>query len=229
MAFAGVSEETLTFLRNLSRNNEKAWFQAHRDDYQALLMEPARDLVEAIGEGLRKVDRGVHAEPKVGGSIARINRDIRFSNDKRPYKDHLDLWFWQGRDRKAAPGYWFRLTPARLMLGAGMHDFGVRPDLLEEYRNAVVDPRRGKALERALDAVRAAGPYEIGRVRYKRVPRGYDAEHPRAALLLYEGLHAGIDLPVPKELSTPKFPAFCVSHYRNMAPVNRWLVGLVGG
>ena len=55
----------------------------------------------------------------VNGSISRINRDIRFSKDKRPYKEHLDLWFWHG-DRRSwdLPGFWFSLTPQRVMLGA---------------------------------------------------------------------------------------------------------------
>ena len=90
----------------------------------------------------------------------RINRDIRFSKDKSPYKDHLDLWFWSG-DRKGwdCSGFFFRLTPARLMLGAGIHGFA--PPTLARYRSAVLDPKRGEALARAVAAVRKAG-YEVG-------------------------------------------------------------------
>lgn len=60
----------------------------------------------------------------MNGSIMGINRDIRFSKDKSPYKDHLDLWFWTG-DRKGwdTSGFFFRLTPDRLVLGEGMHGF----------------------------------------------------------------------------------------------------------
>ena len=63
-------------------------------------------------------------EPRINGSLFRINRDIRFSKDKSPYKAHLDLWFWEGEHRGwESPGFFFRLTPTKLMLGAGMHQF----------------------------------------------------------------------------------------------------------
>ncbi len=185
------------------------------------------DLVEALGAELQTLGRGIHAEPKIGGSIMRINRDIRFSKDKRPYKDHLNLWFWKGRGpSRALPGYWFRLTPTRLMLGAGMHDFGARADFIDRYRAAVVEPKRGAALAKAVGDARAAG-YDLGGQAFKRVPKGFDPGHPRAELLLHGGLYAGVDLAVPKELHTPRLPAFCVKHYRKLSPLVDWLAPLI--
>ncbi|MEM6991152.1 MAG: DUF2461 family protein, partial [Myxococcota bacterium] len=90
--FDGFPKQTLTFLKGLGANNDKAWFTAHRADYDNYFMEPAKHFVVALGERLAKSSPGIHAEPKVNGSIFRINRDVRFSKDKRPYKDHLDLW-----------------------------------------------------------------------------------------------------------------------------------------
>ena len=77
-----------------------------------------------MGPKLRTISPAVRFEPKVNGSMSRVNRDIRFSKDKRPYKDHLDIWFWHG-DRKGwnCPGFWFRLTPKEVHLGVGMHYF----------------------------------------------------------------------------------------------------------
>ncbi len=226
--FGGVPPETIRFLRQLSRNNNRDWFQAHHDEYRRFLIEPAMDLVEALGEGLQALGKGIHAEPKIGGSVMRINRDIRFSKDKRPYKDHLDLWFWQGGGpSRERPGYWFRLTTKELILGAGMHDFGAKPELLQRYRDAVVDPRKGPALARAVEKVRSAG-CDVGGRRFKRVPKGFDPEHPRAELLLHDGLHAGITMSHPKELHAPSFAEFCVRRYRDFTPIQEWLVGLVG-
>lgn len=222
--FDGFSPDALRFLADLREHNERAWFEGHRDEYESLLLEPARDLVEALGAEVGRFAAGVHADPRVGRSIMRINRDTRFSRDKRPYKDHLDLWLWQGEGpSRGCPGYWFRLTPERLILGAGMHRFE-RP-VLERYRAAVADPSRGAALERAAGAVAEAG-YELGGRRYKRLPAGYDVPPEREELLLHDGLYAGLETAVPPKTHTREFPEFCAARYRKLAPLMDWLAEL---
>jgi uncharacterized protein (TIGR02453 family) len=222
MAFAGFAPELLSFLAELGRNNDRDWFHAHREEYEGLLLEPARDFVEALGAEL-----GPHfnADPRVGGSIMRIARDTRFSRDKRPYKDHLDLWFWHGAGpSRERPGLWFRLAPTQLILGAGMHRF--ERGVLDRYRDAVVDPERGRRLVEAVAAAEKAGA-EVGGRRYKRVPAGYDAAPDRVDFLRHDGLYAGLELPVPREAHTPRFPSFCAERYRTMRPIVGWLVELV--
>jgi uncharacterized protein (TIGR02453 family) len=220
--FDGFSPAALRFLRHLGENNSRDWFHAHRDDYETLLLEPAREFVVAMGEELRAIGADVHADPRVNGSIFRINRDTRFAKDKRPYKDHLDLWFWEGEGpSRLRPGYWFRLTPKQLILGAGKHHF--EPPLLERFREAVADAERGEVLQRAVERIRAAG-YEVGGQRYKRLPAGYDVPPERADLLRHDGLYAYADLAVPAELQTPGFPRFCAERWRELKPVQDWLV-----
>lgn len=225
MTFPGFPKATSAFLRGLSKNNDKAWFDAHRDDYQSCYVGPAKALVEAMAPHLGKLSPDVHAEPRINGSIFRINRDVRFSKDKRPYKDHLDLWFWQGPDgrrSKECPGYFFRMTPTQLYVGAGMHQLDKRA--LGRYREAVADETSGKALEAALKkATRLAGA-QVGGETYKRVPKGFDPEHPRADLLRHSGLFVEWLGPIPDEATTPKLPAWIMERYRAFAPVQRWLV-----
>lgn len=221
MAYTGVPKATVAFLAALSRNNNKPWMDAHRAQYKEELVEPALALVEAMGPELRKLSPDVHAEPKIGGSVMRFNRDIRFATDKRPYKDHMDLWFWKGE--RGGSGYWFRLTPKRLVLGAGAHM--LEKDDLERFRQAVGDDKTGKPLQRAVDKLEDEG-YEIGGEEYKRVPRGFDADHPRERLLRHGALTVGIDLPHPKELHTAAFPKFCAGHYKKMKPIQEWLAKL---
>ena len=217
----------LDFLRRLEKRNEREWFHAHRDEYDRLLLEPARDFIEAFGELSERLGEGVDADPRVGRSIMRINRDTRFSRDKRPYKTHLDLWFPQGAGpSRERPGFWFRLTPERLILGAGMHHFE-RP-VLERFRTAVADSARGAELVGAVDAVRAGGG-EVGGQTYKRLPAGYDVDERRGELLRHSGLYAWVEhAPPPAETHTPDFPAFCVERYTALVPVQRWLLTLVG-
>jgi uncharacterized protein (TIGR02453 family) len=221
MAFAGFPRETVRFLAGLRDNNDKAWFDAHRADYEAAFLAPAVAFVEALGPRLRKIEPGVAAEARVNGSIMRINRDIRFSKDKSPYKDHMDLWFWTG-DKKGwdSSGFFFRLTPDRLLLGAGMHGF--MPPALARYRQAVLDPKRGAALARLVEALRADG-YDVGTETYKKVPAGAPADHPRAALLRHSGLHAGWEGKHPAQLRAPAFADFVAERFKAVAPLHRWL------
>jgi uncharacterized protein (TIGR02453 family) len=221
-AFSGLPRTTPRFLADLAANNRREWFAAHRAEYEASFVHPAMTMVEALAPLLHKISPDVHAEARWGGSVMRVNRDIRFAKDKRPYKDHLDLFFWEGEDRTAAvAGYFFRITPKNLVLGAGTrHLPGER---LERYRAAVADPTRGRALERIVKQLRAKG-YEVWGTRYARVPRGYPADHPRAELLKHDGLFAGFERPIPPEAYTPRFPAFIASHFRAMRPLQEWVV-----
>lgn len=220
--FGGFGAPTFRFLREIEKNNDKAWFEAHRDLYEAGYVDAGRAFVSAIGPRLVGLSKSVAFEPRVNGSIFRIHRDVRFSKDKTPYKTHLSLRFWQTAHRGYdTPGFFFRLSARRLILGAGVHAFG--KDSLTAYREAVVDARCGKALEKAIAEVAAAGPYEIHGANRKRVPAGYDADHPRAALLLHDGLAVVLDRPVPKEARRPELVDWAVDHYAAMLPVHRWL------
>src|SRR5262245_28501995 len=221
MEFSGFAKETVRFLEGIRDHNEKAWFEAHRQDYERAFLAPAQAFVEALKPRLRKIDPDLNAEPRVNGSIMRINRDVRFSKDKSPYKDHLDLWFWTG-DRKGwdSSGFFFRLTPDRLMLGAGMHQF--MPPALARYRAAVLDRARGEALGALVARLRTGG-YEVGTESYKKASAGAPADHPRAGLLRHGGLHGGWEGAHPSALHGPGFVAFVLRHYAALAPLHAWL------
>jgi len=224
MAFEGFGKETTRFLAGLSANNKKAWFDAHRQEYEEALLAPAQAFVAALGPRLHKLEPEINAEPRVNGSILRLNRDVRFAKDKSPYKDHLDLWFWTG-ERKGwdGSGFFFRLTPERLLLGAGIHAFA--PPTLARYRAAALDPKRGGALTRVVKALRKAG-YEVGTESYKRVPAGVPADHPHAALLRHGGLHATWGAKHPPALRTEALVGFVADHFKAVAPLHRWLRAL---
>ena len=220
--FPGFPKKTITFLANLSRHNDREWFQRHRDDYEEYWWEAAQDFVVAAGRQLKKLDRGINAEPRVNRSIFRINRDIRFSADKRPYKDHLDLWFWEGDRFEAVSGYYFRLTPKRLGLGAGAHRFD--RNRLAVYREAVVDAGSGASLKRAVTTVEKAG-CDVRGEHYKTVPRGSDVSGDAAERLIrHNALWAAEEQRIPSVVFTPGVVDYCMDRWRAMAPIHRWLV-----
>jgi uncharacterized protein (DUF2461 family) len=85
------SPDALKFLRGLARKNNKEWFEAHRDDYESEVREPMRDLIGEMNARFAKFAPEMAGDPK--RSMFRINRDIRFSKDKSPYKTHAACWF----------------------------------------------------------------------------------------------------------------------------------------
>lgn len=217
---------TLDFLAAIGAHNEKSWFDTNRPLYEAGYVEPAKAFVLALGERLREIAPEVKFEPKINGSISRVNRDIRFSKDKRPYKDHLDLWFWLGETRSwDQPGFWFSLNAERVVGGTGMYRF-MGPQL-ESFRQSAIHPRSGKALKALVEEVSGKGYAVNGKTR-KRLPIGYAIDPERADLLLYEGLYASFELPAVAALE-PDFIEQLLRRYADTAPVNTWLLAEVIG
>ena len=214
--------ETFTFLAGIAAHNEKAWFDTNRALYDKGYVEAGKAFVAETGPKLRTISPDVQFAPKVNGSIGRVNRDIRFSKDKRPYKDHLGLWFWHG-DKKGweKPGFWFSLEGKSLFLGVGVYGFG--KEMLDEFRQSIVHPRSGKALVAAAEAVKSKGPYEIGGKTRKLLPKGFTTDPDRIEYLLYEGLYTSLELPIV-EATRPGLTDLCLEHYRNCWPIAKWLL-----
>jgi uncharacterized protein (TIGR02453 family) len=226
--FPGFPKRTVSFLRELAKNNDREWFTAHKAEYEAAVMEPARAFVLAMGERLRRLSPGIRFDPRANGSLFRIYRDTRFSPDKSPYKTNLGIFFWEGGGpRMDCPGYYFHLEPPTLMLGGGSYIFS-RP-LLERYRRAVADPDYGPELAAIVKKIGGRPGYTLGGEHYKRVPAGYDAEPVAAGLLRHSGLYAGSEGPIPVELHSPALVDYCFDKFKPMEPLHRWLVKLIGG
>jgi len=214
------SARTVAFLAQLRDHNDRDWFRVNRAAYDEALMPEAKAFVVAMGHALAAHTSDLHAEPRVNGSLFRIHRDTRFSKDKRPYKDHLDMMFWVGDGRsRERPGYFFRLTPDRVHLGAGSH--GLDKAELGRLRDAVAGGP-GVALQALVEDLRGAG-YEVGGQTYKRVPRGYDPNHERADLLRHSALFAASDTPHPPGLGGVGFVGWCDAHFRAVAPLLAWM------
>jgi len=227
-AFSGFPKKTVAFLRDLAAHNDREWFAAHRQEYEAVVMEPAKAFVRAMGERLRRLSPGIKAEPRTDGSLFRIFRDTRFSADKSPYKTNLGIYFWEGKgSRLECSGYYFHLEPPALMLGGGVYMFS-RPQL-ERYRRVVADPEYGAELVAITKKLTARPGFTLGGEHYKRVPAGFDAGPQVAKLLRHAGLYAGIEAPIPAELHSPALVDYCWEKFKPMEPLHRWLSELAGG
>ncbi|MFC2038687.1 DUF2461 domain-containing protein [Chloroflexota bacterium] len=143
--FNGFMPETLDFLRNLSLNNNKAWFEDHRQDYQNYLMDPLRNLVMDLHEPMLTIDGYFDTLPKVNHTISRIHRDTRFARDKSPYKTTMWITFKRpNKDWKDAPGYFFEIAPDSYRYGMGF--YSASPDTMSRFRE-MIDENPGEFME----------------------------------------------------------------------------------
>ena len=219
--FRGFSNELIHFFQHLRANNSKIWFDANRKSYDDYVIQPAKEFVVEMGKKLLPMAPAINAIPKINQSLFRLNRDTRFSNDKRPYKTNLGIWFWEGkRKRMECSGFYFHIEGRNFMLGTGIHRF--TPELLTLYRDAVVDKKLGPQLSKAVKEVSAKG-YHIGGKHYKRVPRGYDPAHNNAEFLHYNGLFAMVEDKIPQEFFSPAITDYTFSHFQQMLPMHDWL------
>jgi len=114
-----IHQETLDFLKNLSENNTKEWFHDHKTDYQKY-KENYLQTADYLLQGLQKHDAKLKAlEAKK--CLFRINRDIRFSLDKSPYKTNMGIWFSRDQQNPYAPGYYFHLDLKKSFLAGGVY------------------------------------------------------------------------------------------------------------
>lgn len=177
-AFAGFSDDTIAFLSELATSNDRDWFQAHKPRYEKAVRDPALAFIEAIAPGLKRISPHFAASSRrTGGSLMRIYRDTRFSCNKLPYKTNIGIQFRHelGKDVHA-PGFYVHIEPGNCFFGAGIW----RPDsgALAAIRTHITDSPA--AWKRARDAKAFASRFTLSGDQLKRIPRGYDANHPLA-------------------------------------------------
>lgn len=133
--FLGFQKEALEFLKELSKdkNNNKLWFDKNRETYEIYLKKPMRDLIDSLAIEINKIDPDIVVNYK---SIFRINRDIRFSKNKMPYKNLYSAAFAFGRVKSSEiPQFYFHFDPNEFIFASGQ--YSMDPDNLKKIRLAV--------------------------------------------------------------------------------------------
>lgn len=215
--FAGFQPALLAFLNGLRANNTRDWFQANRATYEAVYRKPAQAFADAAADALHGLTGDTWQ-----AKIFRIHRDLRFAKDKTPYNTHLHIGFAAEGAAAGASGWFFGLSPDQLSVGCGCFDFGPR---LAVYRVALAGDS-GAALDRHLGRIAAGGGRLHGVPELKRVPRGFDAEHPRAELLRRKSLSVWSDFPTVHDCTSSSLLADCTQRWQSLRPVHDWLQGL---
>jgi uncharacterized protein (TIGR02453 family) len=228
LPFEGFRPEAIQFMADLAANNERAWFQPRKAEYERLVRAPFERLIDALAERFAALELPLVADPR--RSLFRIHRDTRFSRDKSPYKDHQAARFpWMGdvpspmsAHAHGAGGY-FHFQPGGMYLGGGM--FRPDPPLLEAWRRHVVEQPR--AVHRAIGEPRFVALF--GGVSsdepFKRMPAGYAADHPDADLLRMRDVVFGRPLS-DEEVLAPTLPDTIAQALVAATPVLRLLAAL---
>lgn len=229
--FTGFSPDAIQFMADLAHNNDRAWFQPRKADYERLVRDPMAAMIADLADHLAARKVPLRADPV--RSPFRIYRDTRFSRDKSPYKTHIGASFpWIDEAGGAGEsvdeevhgnGGYFNFQPGEMYVGGGMW-MAARPRL-DALRRAIVDEP---------DRVRAA--FEdpaftawFGGVRtheeLKRVPAGLPADHPMADMFRWKDVVFGRRL-ADEEVCSPELPARLAEGYAAALPVFRFLATL---
>ena len=175
MPFAGFGKEALPFLKALGFHQTKEWFEANRSVYETALKSPLGDLVEDLTLALAQTKAPLKGDRK--SSLFRINRDVRFSKDKSPYKTNAGAVLTRGGAKNDVGLFYFHLAPEGCFCAAGFYD--PQPEVLRRLRSAMArDPKSWKA---ALTKLKRKGLEPSAEYALKRSPRGFESVQDEAA------------------------------------------------
>lgn len=224
-SFAGFTPELYSFLDDLRHDNDREWFKRNEGRYDAAVRGPALALIEAMKPRLAAISPHLVASPKkVGGSLMRIHRDVRFSADKSPYKTNLGIQFRHAAGKDVhAPGLYVHAEPGESFIGAGMWHPASEP--LSRVREAI--DRRPDAWRAARDDPAFAARWRLEGDALKRPPQGYAADHPLIEDLKRKDFIAVRRL-APEDVLGPDLPDRLAADFGAAAGFMRFLSEAVG-
>jgi uncharacterized protein (TIGR02453 family) len=205
----GIPTDAVDFFDDLAGENTREWWLANKARWTASVREPMERLLDALEEEFGPAH------------LFRPNRDVRFSADKSPYKDHQGALV----GTVGGMGWYVQVGADGLTTGAGYYPTG--PDQLARLRAAVDAPASGTALQRVVDDLRAAG-FEVRGDRVATRPRGVPADHPRLELLRHRSMVVVREHGEPDWLSTPAVVERVRADWRSTRPFVEWLTEHVG-
>ncbi len=165
-AFNGFSTKALDFLKSLKTNNNKAWFEANKQDYQDYLLEPLQNLVDGIADFMLTIDPYFEIRPAVGRTISRIYRDTRFSKDKSPFKSTIWITFKRpNKEWKDAPAYFFEISSDSYRYGMGF--YSASKETMDRFRKMIAE--RPQEFFKAISFYSHQQIFKVEGEKYKRI------------------------------------------------------------
>ena len=218
--FQGFPKSSIPYLRKLAKNNERAWFNEHKQDYEDCIRNPALAFIADMGPQVKKLSPNFLAVPrKVGGSLMRVYRDTRFAKDKTPYKTNVGIHFRHESAKDVhAPGFYVHIEPGNCFLGAGI--WHPESKVLTGIREFIAD--NPNAWKSATQKGAFKKNWELVGDTLVRPPRGFDAEHPLIVDLKRKDFIALMNFD-DAEINAPGFISFAMRHFRQTIPLVSYL------
>ncbi|HMI95027.1 MAG TPA: DUF2461 domain-containing protein [Micropepsaceae bacterium] len=219
--FRGFSPAFFTFFRNLKANNERAWFEINKERFRGTVQVQMSEFIAAMAPELKKISKEFIADPRPnGGSMFRIHRDVRFSRDKRPYKEHAACQFRHRLARDVhAPGFYVHLAPGEVFVGGGL--WMPEADALARIRGAIVaKPGLWKKAVAGKTFVAHFGALDGESL--IRPPRGFDPNHPLIADLKRKSFVA-TRISSDRAAQAPAFLTEVTESFRRLDPLMAFL------
>jgi len=215
--FKGFDRTAPAFFAELAVEMNKGWFEANKQRYQDQWVAPMTELFADVAKRLAKPYGKLALGPP---KIMRIYRDVRFSKDKAPYKTHIAGTIPFVKSLSGMPLY-MHIGLEEEFVGAGTYFF--EDNRLGAWRKLVAADKTGKPLAALVQKLRKAGYSAGGHDDYKKVPKPYAADHPRAEFLKMKGLTAGYPTMPKGLLHKPALVDWMVEHGKAVAPLVIWL------
>jgi uncharacterized protein (TIGR02453 family) len=213
-----INKETFQFLKQLSINNNKEWFDANRGSY-AILRKEFEHVVEIVIGEIGKFDRE-SAQTTAKDSLFRINRDTRFSADKLPYKTNFGAFIARGGRKGINAGYYVHIEPGGCFLAGGI--YMPSGPMLKAIRNEIYgNIEEFRAIIDAPDFQKNFGKTLWGE-KLKTAPKGFPKDFSNIDLLKYKNYTVMKEEP-DKVYWQPGFMDEVLGTFRTMAPFNKFL------
>jgi uncharacterized protein (TIGR02453 family) len=214
--FEGFPKEGIKFFKQLKRNNNRKWFEKHKEEFESHTKAPMQSYIIALQTYFSRFAPEFDLNPK--RSIFRIYRDIRFSSDKTPYKTHIAAHFVLRGKQKGfvGSGYYIEIGPGELYVGGGIYI--PDSDQLKKIQKAIAG--RGEEFLSIVESRRFKklfAPFEWKKL--QRIPKGYEENHPMAEWLKYKQFFVGV--------SWPESKCYKVSFVKETASICKELTPLV--
>lgn len=210
-------KDILNFLKELKKNNSREWMELNKSKYLNA-KKNFEDIVVTLIERISVFDPHIQGtDPKK--CIFRIHRDIRFSKDKRPYKENMGGFINKDGKKGMDGGYYLHIQPGESMLAGGVY---MPPsDILKKIRQEI--DYNPEPLYQYMDSPEFKKYFgTIQGDALKKAPKGYDPDHPNIELLklkYYVVVHRISD----DDLVKPDFPEYAVKAFKAMYPLNEYI------
>lgn len=216
---AYFTPELFQFLVRLKRNNNREWFQRHKDEYESSVKQPALRFIYDFAGPLAELSAYLVADARPSrGSLFRIYRDTRFSSDKRPYKTHVAMRFSHRGKDVHSPGFYLHLEPGGCFAASGL--WHPQATTLLKVRTAIVErPEQWRAVRKLLNWD------DSGKL--SRPPRGFCSDHEFVEDLKLRDMGSWIEF-TDKQVCSPKFMSLFTEACREMSPLAAFLSSALG-